>query len=67
VGNMKAPCGCGLEEEGRGAGEGGVGSPRVMEFLRRTHLWRLEEEERESLDLAMEERDIYTEARVDES
>jgi hypothetical protein len=71
---MKPPCGCAEEdEEGGEVGEfGGVGvssaggSPLVREFLSRTHLCRLEEEESSSLDLAMDERDmLYTEARVE--
>ena len=30
----------------------------MREFLRRTHLWRFEEEERESFERAREERDM---------
>jgi hypothetical protein len=40
------------------SGSGGTALEAMIEFLRRTHLCRLEEEERESLLRAMFERDI---------
>jgi hypothetical protein len=72
---MNPPWGSGsvgaVEHEGReevgelgGVAQSGSGTAleAMIEFLRRTHLWRLEEEERESLLRAMFERDIICES-----